>query len=188
MVSTRSTMRIVDLTAAEPERIVQAANLLHQSFHSRSSAWPDIASARNEVMLAIDPTKICRAAIDENGVVGWIGAEADYDGLVWEIHPLVVAQQHRRRGIGRALVTDVEALVVERGGVTLWLGSDDELSETSLADIDLYADLPARLAEFQSGGEHPAPFYRRLGFQIVGVLPDANGRGKPDIFFAKRIG
>lgn len=188
MVSTRCTMHIVDLTAADPERIAQAAKLLHESFHSRSSAWPDIDSARNEVVLAIHPTRICRAAIDDTGVVGWIGAQPDYDGLVWEIHPLVVAEQHRRRGIGRALVNDVEALVVERGGLTLWLGSDDELGETSLGNVNLYNDLETRLAEFQSGGEHPAPFYRRLGFQIVGVLPDANGRGKPDIFFAKRIG
>ena len=26
-----------------------------------------------------------------------------YDGRVWEIHPLVVAARHRRKGIGRAL-------------------------------------------------------------------------------------
>jgi GNAT superfamily N-acetyltransferase len=188
MVSTRVTVRIVDLAATESDRITQAAKLLHESFHSRSSAWPNIASARNEVMLAIEAGKICRAAIDDSGLVGWIGAQPDYDGLVWEIHPLVVAEQHRLRGIARALVNDIESVVVERGGLTLWLGSDDELGETSLGNVDLYNDLATRLAGFQSDGEHPAPFYRRLGFQIVGVLPDANGRGKPDIFFAKRIG
>jgi len=26
-----------------------------------------------------------------------------------------------------------------------------------------------------------------MGFVIVGVLPDANGFGKPDIFMAKRV-
>jgi aminoglycoside 6'-N-acetyltransferase I len=180
-------MRIVDLTESEPDCIAQAAALLHQSFHSRTSAWPDIASARTEVMLAMEPGKICRVAVDDTGVLGLIGAQPDYDGLVWEIHPLVVALEHRRRGIGRELLKDVESLVIARRGLTLWLGSDDELGETSLADVDLYTDLPGRLAEFQSGGEHPAPFYERLGFRIVGVLPDANGRGKPDIFFAKRI-
>jgi aminoglycoside 6'-N-acetyltransferase I len=36
--------------------------------------------------------------------------------------------------------------------------------------------------------DHPFEFYLRVGFQIAGVLPDANGRGKPDIFLAKRVG
>jgi aminoglycoside 6'-N-acetyltransferase I len=69
------------------------------------------------------------------------------------------------------------------------LGSDDENGETSLSSVDLYADVPAAIRSFTKlRGEHPGEFYLRLGFQIVGVLPDANGRGKPDIFFAKPVG
>jgi aminoglycoside 6'-N-acetyltransferase I len=33
---------------------------------------------------------------------------------------------------------------------------------------------------------HPYGFYQKLGFSIVGVMPDANGFGKPDIYMAKR--
>jgi aminoglycoside 6'-N-acetyltransferase I len=34
---------------------------------------------------------------------------------------------------------------------------------------------------------HPYAFYQKIGFVIVGVMPDANGLGKPDIYMAKRI-
>jgi aminoglycoside 6'-N-acetyltransferase I len=34
---------------------------------------------------------------------------------------------------------------------------------------------------------HALTFYRRHGYRIVGVLPDANGAGRPDIFMAKRL-
>jgi len=45
-----------------------------------------------------------------------------------------------------------------------------------------------RLAAVRSWGHHPLPCYRRLGFQIIGVMPDANGPGRPDIFLGKRLG
>jgi aminoglycoside 6'-N-acetyltransferase I len=120
-------------------------------------------------------------------VIGWIGGQPHYDGLVWELHPLVVSAARRRAGVGRALVGDLEALVAARGAVTLFLGSDDENFETSLGGVDLYAALPDALHDVRSWGQHPLPFYLRLGFRIVGVVPDANGHGKPDILLAKRV-
>lgn len=34
---------------------------------------------------------------------------------------------------------------------------------------------------------HPYEFYQKCGFALVGVLPDANGPGRPDVFLARRI-
>jgi aminoglycoside 6'-N-acetyltransferase I len=30
-------------------------------------------------------------------------------------------------------------------------------------------------------------FHQKLGYTVVGVVPDANGPGKPDISMAKRV-
>jgi aminoglycoside 6'-N-acetyltransferase I len=35
---------------------------------------------------------------------------------------------------------------------------------------------------------HPYEFYQKMGYTIVGICPDANGFGKPDIYMAKRVG
>jgi aminoglycoside 6'-N-acetyltransferase I len=179
---------ILDLTPETPEFAEQAAILLRDAFRNRTAAWQDIDSARKEVMKSLAPGRISRVAVTSGAIVGWIGGIPTYGGRVWELHPLAVADPYRRRGIGSALVQDLERLAAERGGLTLWLGSDDENGETSLSGIDLYDDIPGAIRDFtRIRGEHPCDFYRRLGFRITGVMPDANGLGKPDIFLAKRI-
>ncbi len=182
--------RIVDLTPDAADRIEQAAALLRDAFRGRTPDWQDLESTRPEVFASMAPDRISRVALDASGtVVGWIGGIPTYAGLVWEVHPLVVAESHRRQGIGRALLQDIERLVESRGALTLWLGSDDDNDETSLSGVDLYADVPGAIRELKKlRGEHPYEFYLRLGFRVTGVMPDANGRGKPDIFFAKRVG
>ena len=119
---------------------------------------------------------------------GWIGGRPSYRRRVWELHPLVVRQDQQRRGVGRMLVLDLEQQVLVTGAHTLWVGADDTDRRTSLSGVDLYEDLPGRLAAFEDLGGHQIGFYRRLGFVLTGVMPDANGVGKPDIFLAKRIG
>lgn len=58
---------------------------------------------------------------------------------------------------------------------------------TSIGGRDLYPDPLRAAANVVSTVQHPLEFYRKLGFVVVGLLPDANGFGKPDIFMAKRV-
>jgi aminoglycoside 6'-N-acetyltransferase I len=181
-------LTIDDLTAADGRGIDEAARLLHAAF-SPLGVWTTMAEARHEVIESISAERVSRVARSSEGaVIGWIGAIRQYDGVVWELHPIVVDETHRRHGVGRALILDLESILTTRGALTLWAGSDDLAGETSLGGVDLYSALPKRLDNVHSWGSHPLPFYRRLGFHVIGVMPDANGPGRPDIFLAKSLG
>ncbi len=182
-------MRIEDLTAADTKAVEEAADLLVLGFREHwPDAWPTREAALSEVRGSFGPERINRIAVDEGGtVVGWVGGSRTYDGAAWELHPLVVHPAHQRQGIGRRLVTDLEARVRARGGGTLYLGSDDEDGMTSVGQVDLYPDVLQHLTRIRNLKRHPFEFYQKLGYVIVGVIPDANGPGKPDILMAKRI-
>ena len=182
-------MRIIHLRPDQTEFIQQAAALLVEGFREHwPEAWPDMDSALEEVREMLVPSRLCRAAVDDDGaVLGWIGGIPEYDGRVWELHPLVIRPDRQRQGIGRALVTDFEEQVRQRGGLTLMLGTDDEDSMTTVAGADLYQNTWERVASIPNLKSHPYSFYQKLGFVIIGVVPDANGRGKPDILMAKRV-
>ncbi len=182
-------MKIIDLEAENEDAIQQAANLLVQGFRQHwPNAWPDQESAMHEVHEALQKENINRIAIDNSGaVLGWIGGIPEYDGKAWELHPLVVNPENQGQGIGQALVADFEEQVIERGGITIYLGTDDEDNMTTLSNADLYANLFEQIAGIQNLGRHPFEFYQKQGYTIVGVIPDANGLGKPDIIMAKRV-
>ncbi len=179
-------MEIVDL-AAQPESIwEQAAALLVEAFPN-DNGWPTLESGRAEVT-TVGRDGFTRAAIEGRQLLGWIGGLPEYQGRVWELHPLVVQSQHRQRGIGRALVLAFEEAARLRGGLTATLGTDDDAGITSLAEINLYDDLPAHVAGLHDlGRRHPFLFYRKLGYVVTGVMPDANGRGRPDIYMSKAL-
>ena len=182
-------MRIVDLTPDNARAVEQVARLLVEGFRDTGSeAWTDLEDARTEVMESFQPGRITRIAIDQDGTVqGWIGGIEQYDGHVWELHPLVVRLDSQRKGVGRALVLDLEEQVARRGGITIMLGTDDENSRSSVGGVDLYPDVLGRVREIHNLRRHPFEFYQKVGFEIVGIIPDANGFGKPDILMAKRV-
>jgi aminoglycoside 6'-N-acetyltransferase I len=182
-------MEIIDLNADDMTMLQQTARLLVEGFSDTgSSGWPDFEAALNEVRESVGPGRISRVAVIGRGVViGWIGGICAYAGHAWELHPLVVAPEYRQKGIGRTLVLDFEQQVRLRGGETVFLGTDDEDQRTSLGGVDLYPDVLAKLSQIKNVGGHPFAFYQKLGYTVVGVIPDANGPGKPDIFMAKRV-
>ena len=180
---------ITDLEQHDTAAVNTAAALLVTGFAVQApEAWPDLPSALEEVQQACAPGNICRAArAADASVVGWIGGRPQYDGNVWQLHPLVVDPAWQGQGIGRTLVADFETHVLARGGITIWLGSDDETNSTSLGGVDLYPDVWQHIQHIRNLRRHPFTFYQKCGFAIVGVVPDANGPGKPDILMAKRV-
>ena len=180
-------MEIVNMQTLNHTQLTQAAQMLADEL---PIGWPTLADAEAEVneRWSNEPDALFLAAVDNGEVVGWCGILPHYDGKVFELHPLVVKHDQQRKGIGTALVNELANAARERGGLTLWAGADDEKpgGETSFANVDLFDNLPKRIQEFNPG-THQAAFYMKLGFKIVGVMPDANGIGKPDIFLAKRL-
>lgn len=181
-------MEIVDLRPDDWDAVRQAAALLVAAFREHwPTACPDLKAALREVRASFAEGRVSRIAVEQGVVLGWIGGIPGYDGNVWEVHPLAVRPDCQRKGIGRALLADLEALAAERGALTLWVGTDDEDGMTSLAGVDLYEDVLGHLARIRNVKGHPYAFYQKAGFVIVGVVPDANGPGKPDILMAKRV-
>ena len=179
-------MVIVDLAGQTGRVHESAARLLVDNFDP-PGGWPDLPSARQEVAHVL-AEGFARAILDGDITVGWIGGLPQYTGRVWELHPLVVHAEYRYRGIGRELTACFESEALRRGGLTVTLGTDDVSDMTSLSGVDLYADIPRHLREIRDlGKHHPFLFYRKLGYSVTGVLPDANGRGRPDIFMSKRL-
>lgn len=182
-------MNILTLSSSDRHLIQQAAQLLVDAFAEHwPDAWPTVEDGLKELSEMLEPERICRAAVDENrNLLGIIGGISGYDGHVWELHPLAVQPSNQGQGIGRALVEDFEQQVRAKGALTITLGSDDEDGMTSLADVDLYENLWEKVQNIRNLKHHPYEFYQKMGYIITGVVPDANGRGKPDILMAKSL-
>jgi len=106
---------------------------------------------------------------------------------VYRLHKIYIDPNQQGKGIGRALVADLEERVRECGGLTITLGTDDVSDQTSLSGINLYPHIWEHLANIKNLKRHPYEFYQKQGYVIVGLMPDANGPGKPDILMAKSV-
>ncbi len=87
-------------------------------------------------------------------------------GFLWSTHPLIeliwVEQEHRRIGLGRALLEFVEHMLREQGHKILLSSSQ--------------ADEPASQA-----------WHRTVGFRECGFIAEVNDHGVGEVLFSKRI-
>ena len=181
-------IEIADLSPQDDPTIRQVAQLALEAFAHIPDWLKDFDGALDEVRASLAPGRISRVARSPAGeVVGWVGGVPQYDGNAYELHPLAVKPGARRRGIGRALVGDLETQARQRGAITLYLGADDEFGGTNLFGADVYPNVVEHIAAIRNLREHPYEFYQKCGFVIVGIIPDENGFGKPDIIMAKRV-
>jgi aminoglycoside 6'-N-acetyltransferase I len=182
-------MQILTCDGRDEDLKKQMAQLLVDAFREHwSAAWSTLEKGLEEVREMLEAERICRVALDEDGnLLGMIGGIPQYDGKVWELHPLAVQPNLQGRGVGRALVMDFEEQVRQHGGLTVMLGTDDEDGMTSLSNVDLYDDLWGKVRDIRNLKGHPYEFYQKMGYVITGVVPDANGPGKPDILMSKRV-
>jgi len=182
-------MNIITLSSTNESLIQQAAQLMVDAFREHfPEAWRTFEDGLEEIHEMLEVERICRAAIEDAGnLLGIIGGISGYEGRVWELHPLAVQPKLQGQGIGKSLIEDFEEQVRLRGGLTITLGTDDEDSMTSLADVDLFENTWEKIQNIRNVKGHPFEFYQKMGYVITGVVPDANGIGKPDILMSKRV-
>lgn len=160
----------------------QLAEMLTEAFpHS----YCDCVS--EEVESCLKDSNIAIIATINNNLVGFIGGIPQYYTTGWELHPIIVKKEHQFKGIGTLLIKALEKEILSRGGITVYLGADDEFNKTSLSNTNLWENLYQKIEDIKNIKNHPYEFYQKMGYKIVGVIPDANGYGKPDIIMAKRI-
>lgn len=178
-------MDIINMTALSQVQLHQAAQILTDSL---PLGWATFDDAMQEINKRLIPENTLLVAVEDGEVLGWGGILPTYRGKSFELHPLAVRSDRRRQGIGRAIVFALEDAARAQGSLTLHLGADDEKEggETSLANVDLFDDLPGKIRNFVPG-THQGAFYMKIGYRVIGVMPDANGLGKPDILFGKRL-
>ncbi len=181
-------MEIVDFASLAASRHAEAATILRDALAHVPSAYNGPGEAEAEVALrCAEDGWLGHAAVEGDRLVGWIGAIRTYSHG-WEIHPLVVAPDCQRRGIGSALMAALEARARSERVLTLFLGSDDDYGGTTLFGRELWPDVLSHVAGTEATARgHALTFYRRHGYEIVGLLPDVNGAGQPDVMLAKRL-
>jgi len=180
-------IRIVNLTELNEHQLAEAARILRVALPN-PTAYKAPGEAEAEVADVLEnPGRFGLAALDGDDLVGWIGGIRGYSHSL-ELHPLVVDPSRQRQRVGSLLLAALEKRARDEGFLAIHLGTDDDFGGASLFGADLFPNVAGKIAGVTATARgHPFTFYARRGFEIVGLPPDANGPGKPDILMAKRL-
>jgi aminoglycoside 6'-N-acetyltransferase I len=180
-------MRMVSLAQLDDAQLGTLEALTFAAAGEHAPEWlPTSRDAREEITDALAPAITSYVMLDDDVPIAWVAVSHQW-GHVWELHPLIVAIEHQRRGHGRRLVEAAEHHAATHGGLTMWVGTSDSTAATSVGGIDLYADPLGALATIEARRPHAFQFWQRVGYRIVGVVPDAEGPGKPSICLAHTL-
>ena len=149
--------------------------------------WPNLDEkmAIKEVNECIIDPNICIGIKIENKLIGWVGLRPMYE-KTWELHPFVIKIEFQGKGFGKILLNELEKLARKREIIGIFVGSDDETNKTSLSENEITAEnIFNEIKNIKNFGKHPYEFYLKCGFNIIGVIPNANGYKKPDILLWK---
>jgi aminoglycoside 6'-N-acetyltransferase I len=166
----------------------QAEETLLKTF-SKADMWPTLndKEASDTVKECIADENICIGIKINKQLIGWIGLRPMYE-KTWELHPLAILPEFQKKGYGKILINEIEKIAQERGIIGIMAGSDDETSKTSLSEKKITEDnIFEEIRNIKNYKNHPFEFYKKCGFIIVGIIPNANGLKKPDIWLWKDI-
>ena len=166
-------MEIINMLALSQEQKKECAQILTESL---PQGWADLDAAMEEVRELDIPVNSLLALVEDGHVIAWGGLMPDYGGKVLELHPLVVRADRRGQGMGRMLLSALENVARARYAKVITLGCDDQTHTTSLADADLFENLPEKITAFESNG-HPTGFYLKMGMHHARTVDVAIGDG-----------
>ena len=171
------------------DTIKKAAEILYITFTGadRNRWLKNQKEAFDEVKECVEKPNICIGIKTVDELIGWAGIRQMYE-KTWELHPMVIKKEYQGKGYGRLLLTEIERMASLKEIIGLVAGSDDETNSTSLSEREINGgNIFDEIKNIKNYRNHPFEFYRKCGYTIVGVIPNANGQNKPDIWLWKDI-
>ena len=179
--------KIVEIKDSENNK-KQAEKMLLETF-SKTNMWTNITEdkALETINECIKEENMCIGIEIGEQLIGWVGLRPMYD-KTWELHPMVIKHEFQGKGYGKILLNELEKMAQKKGIIGIVAGSDDETNKTNLSENEITKEnIFDKIKNIKKYKNHPYEFYQKCGYTIVGIIPNANGLNKPDIWLWKDI-